>query len=203
MAKDALSVQLGRSAASNITSAPAPADWAPEPGARRLCCHAAAVIEGTMLRRELLLIAVLLGGALLGLNSAAAEEASEQAVKAANDAYYAALSDRNSSEIEHVWAQNAEVTNIFAVNPAPTVGWNGVESAYNSLFAHFPKLSVTMPEPMVRVEGDTALVVGVETQEAELSNGSSVRAGLPATNVFLKQGGEWLMVHHQTSRPPS
>jgi ketosteroid isomerase-like protein len=95
------------------------------------------------------------------------------------------------------------VTNIFAVNPAPTVGWEGVKSAYENLFARFPKLSVAMAEPMIRVEGDAALVVGIESQQAELSNGSAVSAKLPATNVFLKQGGEWLMIHHQTSRPAS
>ena len=156
-----------------------------------------------MLRRALLPCAALLCGSMLWLTSAAAQDPNEQTVKVANDAYYAALSARSSSRIEQVWAHNAKVTNIFAVNPAPTVGWDGVKGAYENLFARFPKLSVAMPEPMIRVEGDAALVVGVEVQEAELPNGSALSAKLPATNVFLRQGAGWLMVHHQTSRPPS
>jgi ketosteroid isomerase-like protein len=156
-----------------------------------------------MLKRRLLPTAVLLVGSMLALSTAATEESGEQAVKAANDTYYAALSTRSSSAIGHIWAHNARVTNIFAANSAPTVGWDGVKGAYENLFARFPKLSVAMPEPMIRIEGDAALVVGIEFLEAELPNGSAASAKLPATNVFLKEQGEWLMVHHQTSRPPS
>ena len=158
---------------------------------------------GSMLKRVLLPSVPLLYGSILWLTIAVAQDPGEQAVKAANHAYYAALSARSSSEIEDVWAHNVGVTDIFAVNPAPTVGRDRVNGAYDNLFARFPKLSVSMPEPMIRVKGDVALVVGVETQEAELPNGSAVNAKLPATNVFLKQGGKWLMIHHQTSRPPS
>jgi ketosteroid isomerase-like protein len=140
---------------------------------------------------------------MLWVAAAVAQDSNVQAVKAANDAYYAALSARSSNRIEHAWAHDAKVSNIFAVNPAPNVGWEGVKGAYENLFARFPKLSVAMAEPMIRVEGDAALVVGVESQEAELPNGSAVSAKLPATNVFLNQGREWLMVHHHSSRPPS
>ncbi len=156
-----------------------------------------------MLKRGLLPTVALLYGAMLWLTIAVAQEPTEQEVKEANDAYYAALSARSSSKIEDIWAHNGRVTNIFAVNPAPTVGWDGVKAAYDNLFERFPKLLVSMPEPMIRVEGPAALVVGVETQEAQLANGSAVKAKLPATNVFHKEGGKWLMVHHQTSRPPS
>src|SRR5262249_13460732 len=141
--------------------------------------------------------------ATTAFGAAAAQSPDEQAVKAANDAYYAALSGRSSSRIEQVWAHDTKVTNIFAAKAAPTIGWNRVKGAYENLFTRFTKLSVTMPEPVIRVAGDAALIVGVEVQEAELPNGSAVAAKLPATNVFLKEGNQWLMVHHHSSRPPS
>jgi ketosteroid isomerase-like protein len=82
------------------------------------------------------------------------------------------------------------------------IGWNAVKSGYEDLFNRFPELSVNMAEPLIRQDGDAAVIVGVETQKVRLSNGEAASALLPATNVFVKRDGHWLMVHHHSSRPP-
>jgi ketosteroid isomerase-like protein len=124
------------------------------------------------------------------------------AIKSANDAFYSAISARSADAIDRVWSHDEAVFNIFAVSKTPMIGWKAVKSGYDNLFERFTELSVSMAEPVIRQDGDDALVVGVEMQKAKLPNGDSVAASLPVTNVFVKRGGQWLMVHHHSSRPP-
>jgi ketosteroid isomerase-like protein len=138
-----------------------------------------------------------------GASGAFAQSSSDtEAINAANMSYYMALSARDVGELDRVWDHAGQVFNIFAVSKAPMVGWNAVKSGYEDLFNRFPELSVRMTDPSVRQDGDSAVVVGVETQRARLPSGEIINALLPATNVFVKRDGHWLMVHHHFSRPP-
>jgi ketosteroid isomerase-like protein len=136
------------------------------------------------------------------LLSGGVAQAQQDAIKAANAAYYAAISARDPSAVDKVWDHGDQVFNIFGVSKAPMTGWNEVKSGYDDLFRRFPEIAVAMSEPAIRQDGDVAVVVGVETQRAKLANGDTVNALLPATNVFIKHDGHWLMVHHHSSRPP-
>jgi uncharacterized protein (TIGR02246 family) len=133
---------------------------------------------------------------------AMAQSQDAEAVRAANAGFYAALSARDTDALDRVWDHDGQVFNIFGVSKAPMIGWNAVKSGYEDLFNRFPELSVNMTEPSIREDGDSAVVVGVETQKVRLSNGEAASALLPATNVFVKRDGRWLMVHHHSSRPP-
>ena len=125
-----------------------------------------------------------------------------EAIKAANAGFYAALSARDAGALDRVWDHDGQVFNIFGVSKAPMVGWTAVKSGYEDLFDRFPELSVSMADPSIRQDADTAVVVGVETQKVRLPNGEVASALLPGTNVFVKRNGRWLMVHHHSSRPP-
>jgi ketosteroid isomerase-like protein len=125
-----------------------------------------------------------------------------EAIKAANTSYYTALSGRDPGALDRVWDHDGQVFNIFGVSKAPMVGWNAVKSGYEDLFNCFPELSVSMPDPLIRQDADSAVVVGVENQKVRLPNGEAGSALLPATNIFVKRNGRWLMVHHHSSRPP-
>ncbi len=125
-----------------------------------------------------------------------------EAIKAANVGFYTALSARSTGELDRVWDHDGPVFNIFGVSKAPMVGWNPVRSSYDDLFNRFSELSVSMADPSIRQAGNSAVVVGVETQRARLPSGEVSTALLPATNVFIKQNGHWLVVHHHSSRPP-
>lgn len=82
------------------------------------------------------------------------------------------------------------------------IGWKTVKAGYEDLFNRFPEISVTMADPAIRQDADSAVLVGVETQKARLPNGEVSNALLPATNIFVKREGRWLMVHHHSSGPP-
>ena len=125
-----------------------------------------------------------------------------ESIKAANTGFYTALSARDAGALDRVWDHNGQVFNIFGVSKAPMIGWNAVKSGYADLFNRFPELSVSMADPSIRQDADSAIVVGVETQRVRLPSGEVASTLLPATNVFVKQEGRWLMVHHHSSRPP-
>jgi ketosteroid isomerase-like protein len=125
-----------------------------------------------------------------------------EAIMAANSGFYTALSSRDAVALDRVWNHDGQVFNIFGVSKAPMVGWNAVKNGYADLFNRFPELSVSMADPSIRVDADSAVIVGVETQRVRLPSGEVASALLPATNVFVKREGHWLMVHHHSSRPP-
>jgi uncharacterized protein (TIGR02246 family) len=138
-----------------------------------------------------------------GVGSSLAQLSSDaEAIKAANAGFYTALSARDAGALDRVWDHDGQVFNIFGVSKAPMVGWNAVKSGYEDLFNRFPELSVSMADPSIRQDADSAVVVGVETQKVRLPSGEVASALLPATNVFVKRNGRWLMVHHHSSRPP-
>jgi ketosteroid isomerase-like protein len=134
--------------------------------------------------------------------SLAQSSSDAEAIKAANTGFYTALSARDAGQLDRVWDHAGPVFNTFGVSKAPIIGWNAVKSSYEDLFNRFPELSVSMADPSIRQDGDSAVVVGVETQRARLPSGEVVSALLPATNVFVRRNGNWLMVHHHSSRPP-
>ena len=125
-----------------------------------------------------------------------------EAIKAANAGFYAALSARDAGALDRVWDHDGQVFNIFGVSKAPMVGWSAIKSGYADLFNRFPELSVSMDDPSIRQDAGSAVIVGVETQRVRLPSGEVASALLPATNVFVKREGHWLMVHHHSSRPP-
>jgi ketosteroid isomerase-like protein len=131
-----------------------------------------------------------------------AQSRDAEAIKAANTGFYAALSARDLAALDRVWDHKGQVFNIFGVSKTPMIGWNAVRTGYEDLYNRFSEISVNMPEPSIRQDGDCAVVIGVETQNVRLPNGESASALLPATNVFVKRDGRWLMVHHHSSRPP-
>ena len=149
---------------------------------------------------------LVLGSAVFLVLVAQADHALAQtdadAIKAANEGFYAALSTRDAGALDRVWDHEGQVFNIFGVSKAPMVGWTAVKNGYENLFKRFPELSVSMADPSIRQDADSAVVVGVETQKARLTSGEATSALLPATNVFVKRNGRWLMVHHHSSRPP-
>ena len=67
------------------------------------------------------------------------------AVKAANDAFYAALSKRDVSAIQKVWSTDGDIQNIGPRSKVADVGWDAHKVSYERTFDAFPELKVSMP----------------------------------------------------------
>ena len=57
-------------------------------------------------------------------------------------------------------------------------------------------------DTQIHINGNVAWVVGGETYDAKLKDGTSVAGTNFVTNVFEKTDGRWLMVSHHAHRPP-
>jgi ketosteroid isomerase-like protein len=123
----------------------------------------------------------------------------EQAVKAANQAFYTAASARDLVQMEAVWAHEPYVRAIHPMNMHVDAGWEAVRLGWQKLFGAFTEIEVSMPEPSLRVGDEIAWVTGEEPFRARRSSGEEVSATLLATSVFEKSGDRWLMVHHHVS----
>lgn len=113
----------------------------------------------------------------------------ELEVLEANEAFYQAFASRDFLAMSRLWAEHHPVA---CVHP----GWDvldGREEVLSSFRAILgseaaPRLSCSLAQ--ARVLGETAFVTC-----HELVGGGR----LAATNVFVREGGRWRIVHHQAS----
>jgi ketosteroid isomerase-like protein len=107
-------------------------------------------------------------------------------VLAANAAFYRAFADRDSDAMDALWARRDEVA---CVHP----GWQAlhgrdrVMESWRSILDSPDAPEISFSRPAVVAAGEMAFVICVES----LQGGS-----LAATNVFVRESGEWRMVHH-------
>ena len=137
---------------------------------------------------------------LLSCTIAAAQQSSEiDAVKAANQAFYSAFSARDVTAMQKVWSSDADIQNIGPTNKSVTVGWDKIGKGFNGLFETYPELTASM-EPHIKIVEVVAWATGIEQVQRKDKAGTTSSAKNLVTNIFQKQDGHWLMVHHHASR---
>ena len=147
--------------------------------------------------------AVTLSAVLFAAGDASAQKASEaDAVKAANQAFYAALSARDAGRMQKVWSSDADIQNIGPRSKAAEVGWPAIKQSLERTFEAFPELKVSMDEPRIKINGSTAWVSGIEKAQRKNKAGETGSGTNVGTSIFAKQGGRWLMVYHHASAVP-
>lgn len=114
------------------------------------------------------------------------EEAEHQAVTAANAEFYRAFGAGDMEAMDALWADRGEVTCIHPGWP-PVHGRADVMASWRGILAAPPRPAVQPVEEQVTLMGDAALVVCFE---------AIGEIFLAATNLFLRQGGAWRLVHH-------
>lgn len=109
-------------------------------------------------------------------------------VLAANDAFYRAFNQKDTSLMYALWSTSHEVT---CVHP----GWNvlqgreAVLQSWHSILNNPRQPRIVMGGATVSFAGDVAIVIC-----RELVGGSP----LVATNLFAREGESWKLVHHQS-----
>jgi hypothetical protein len=110
-------------------------------------------------------------------------------VLARNQAFYRAFSRRDLAAMEALWAADAPVA---CIHP----GWNALRgrelviASWRSILGSDDSPDVVCGNATAHVLGESALVI-CEEQVAD--------ALLIATNVFVREGGEWKLAHHQAA----
>ncbi len=111
------------------------------------------------------------------------------AVLAANRAFYAAFSARDTAAMSQVWAAHLPVVCVHPGWP-PLMDRAEVVLSWQRIFANPEQPDLRTMRERAFLMGDFAIVVCLEV----LPN-----ATLVATNTFARENGAWHMVHHQSS----
>lgn len=113
----------------------------------------------------------------------------EQAVREANEAFYAAFNERDTASMDVLWARRAPVT---CVHPYGGVieGREQVLASWFAILANPVQGKIVAGGARVTVSGDIAAVIC-----REFVAGTAV----VATNLFVREDGHWRMTHHHAS----
>jgi ketosteroid isomerase-like protein len=123
------------------------------------------------------------------------------AALSANLDFYQAFTSRDFAAMNALWSRGSPVLCIHPGWPALN-GRDAVMQSWRNILAHPQPTRVMVHDDQAFLYGDFAVVIC----EEELAEGHLV-----ATNIFVKEGGRWRMVHHQasplvgrpqTARPP-
>jgi ketosteroid isomerase-like protein len=143
----------------------------------------------------------LIGGILVS-GSVVAQQASDiEAVKAANQAFYTALSAGDVAAMQKVWSSDPDIQNIGPRAKAAAVGWESIGKGFERTRDAFPELNVSM-KPRIKIVGAVAWTSGIEQTQRKDKAGVVSSGENLATNIFEKQDGRWLMVYHHASLMP-
>jgi len=121
----------------------------------------------------------------------------EQAVLAANEAFYRAFEKRNMDAMSALWSHG---TDSLCIHPGRRAiqGWDGIRSSWEKIFRNTNYLEVETEIIRTEVSGNLGYVVLVETV-LQVSGNRPIKAQSMATNVFECMAQKWYLVHHHGS----
>ena len=113
----------------------------------------------------------------------------EEAVLAANEAFYRAFATRDFAAMDALWAKE---TPVACIHPGwdAMVGREAVMESWAAILGGAGAPQIRCEAPRAFVLGPSAFVVCREVLE---------QGRLIATNVFAREAAGWRMVHHQAS----
>lgn len=114
----------------------------------------------------------------------------QELVLKANEAFYAAFAQGDFTAMQAVWARSAPVACLHPGWP-PLHDRIKIMQSWQGILANPPKPSIMVLQPQVQLHGDTAVVICWEA----IGN-----LHLVATNIFVREGGTWRMVMHQSGQ---
>lgn len=157
---------------------------------------------------RLIIIAVTTASLFLGLPLAMGGAIGQQSaqltsdiedVNAASHVFLTAISARDISTMDKVWAHESYATFMGPLSTTVVVGWEGVRKAWEMRFGQFDGVTISVAESHVRTNGNVAWVVGIEKVQLLRKNGDTLSFDAFVTNVFENQNRRWLMVSHQST----
>ncbi len=116
----------------------------------------------------------------------------EQAILAANEAFYRAFAGNDYAAMETLWSSE---TDIAVIHPgwSPLHGYRAVMDSWDRLLSAPGSTPIICSEARVyRMEGAAFVICTESFDETELV----------ATNIFVRESDSWKLVHHQSGPKP-
>jgi ketosteroid isomerase-like protein len=148
--------------------------------------------------------ASLILGVSLAVGSAVGQQNAQQTsdvegVIAASQVFIAAISARDIGAIDKVWAHEPYATFMGPLSTTVVVGWDGIRKAWEMRFSQFDRVTISVAESHVRINGKVAWAIGIEKVQLLRKNGDTLSFDAFVTNVFENHDGRWLIVSHQAT----
>ncbi len=126
-----------------------------------------------------------------------ANDAQQEAVLAANQAFYDAFSSLDITRMEAVWSRGDVVT---CTHPgwALLSGWFEVMQSWEQIFSGAAMMTFAITEAEASVDGSVGWATCAENLTSVV-NGRVMDARVEATNIFVLREGRWLLAHHHGS----
>lgn len=123
-----------------------------------------------------------------------------EALRAANDAFYAGVEALDLDAVAAVWQHSEDVA---CVHPGAELisGWSRVRRSWAAIFAATSYLQFIVTDVRAVVDGTAGIVTCTENILSDAGHENHLgTAKAVATNVFSRDGhGRWLMVLHHAS----
>jgi ketosteroid isomerase-like protein len=149
---------------------------------------------------------IVLGLLLAAIPGVQAQQTTDlQRITAASQQFVAAIGARDINAMDKVWAHESYASFIGPLSTTVVVGWDGVRQAWQMRFGQFDHVTISMDKPHIRINGQAAWAVSMETVELQRKDGKAISFDAFVTNVFENKDGQWLLVAHQATpvfRPP-
>ena len=118
----------------------------------------------------------------------------------ANESFYQAIRDGDLDRMKTLWMNDDEVKCVHPGWPM-LYGWDSVSQSFKSIFENGGVIGIELFDISAQVSGEVAWVICVE--KISHTFGEQVQSGYAqSTNIFIKDGGDWLLsVHHASPMP--
>lgn len=110
----------------------------------------------------------------------------------ANEAFYAAFAAADMTAMEALWARELPVS-VIHPGAGLVTGRSEVLDSWAAILKGLDSFDITFRQPVARSWGETATVLCYEKVGTH---------SLIATNIFGREGSDWLMLHHQSGPSP-
>lgn len=125
----------------------------------------------------------------------------EDAVRSANNRFYAAFESLDLREMESIWSHDDRVQ---CVQPGweLLLGWDEVRDRWARIFKNIKRVRVAVSGVFVRVEenvGWVSCTARITSAFADSFDETTVQA----INIFVQRDGQWLLVAHHASPLPT
>jgi hypothetical protein len=137
----------------------------------------------------------------MSTQTAPESQTAEDAVRLANQRFYAAFESLDIAEMEAAWSHDDSVE---CVHPGwdLLIGWEEVRDRWARIFANAKRVRIALSSVWVRVEGNVGWVACTEHVTTAFADGFD-EATVQATNIFVHHEEQWLLVAHHASPLPS
>jgi ketosteroid isomerase-like protein len=121
----------------------------------------------------------------------------DDAVLAANKAFYDAFEALDLAAMSRVWAHRPTAT---CIHPGWEIlsGWDEIRESWRAIFANTGYMRFKASNIRVHVVGNSAWVCCVENL-FQVVEGHTIHSQVACTNLFLRTGEGWKMVLHHGS----